>query len=438
MSLVWRLAFRNLWRNPRRSFTTGMAILAGFVGLTLLSGYILRVREGLKASTVYINLQGHVQIHKLGGLERFAVTPKKYLIQPELDQALEKILATDEDDIQFQGKFLSGSGLIIADNLSQPFIARGAEAQVVELANHHPTVQTWARGWNKITERTLSAENLHNPQMISITKRMGQIIGRLKAGQDDFTTLTSEQKNVQLVTRTFANDMNAVNAELGMMHTTGVALAEDTSLRAPLAMIQELMATDGYEYRAIFLKKPEMAFRFIDRVKRQIQEQKLPLEVFHFTEGSIGELYTGTMNFFFVMGSFFVALISGMVALSIVNSLTLGILERTREIGTLKALGFSRNQIVGLFVRETLWLVGLSLSLGLVISLVACSVINAAGIRFSPPGVEGEVNFELSADVTVFLLLAVVLSVIALATSALVSRGRLKKSAIGLLSDQGV
>lgn len=434
MNLIWRLAFRNLFRNRRRSLTTGIAIAAGFVGLSLLGAYIFRVQKGLEANTVYLNLQGHLQIHSQDSMERFSLSPKKYLITPEMDARIREVLNANSKDVEFQGRFLTGSGLLVSGKISQPFVALGFERDILPRALAHPSVQKWAKSWSRLGVESLTPEILANNSLISITPKMAEIIGRPR----DLKNLVGEDKDVQLVTRSFYNDLNAVNAELGLVHTTGVALAEDTSLRAPLVLLQELLATDGYQYLALYLRSGESAWKMKSRLTSEFQEKKIPLEVFHFTETPAGEFYVGSMNFLYVMGAFFVVLICSMVALSIVNSLTLGILERIRELGTLKALGFSSEQIVGVFVREAVWLSGISIAVGFVISQMIARIVNAANIRFTPPGIEGDIQFQLDPEARLYLIFAAGLFGIAVWTSYRVSKKKMKSSAIALLSEAGV
>jgi putative ABC transport system permease protein len=434
MNLLWRLSFRNLFRNRRRSLTTGIAIVAGFIGLSLLGAYIFRVQKGLQASTVYINLQGHLQIHKKDSLDKFSLSPKKYLIDTQLDQKLQSLLQKYSKQIEFQSRFLSGSGLLVAEKISQPFLAVGFEREVLLKTLHHPSVEQWAKSWSKLSLESLTPEMLNNHSLISITPRIAEIINRPK----DLHNLKAEQRSVQLVTRTFDNDLNAVDADLGLMHTTGVALAEDTSIRVSLKLLQDLLATDGYQYQVLFLTDEGKAFDLKKQLQMDFQLQGLPLEVIHFTESAAGEFYVGSMNFLYVMGTFFVFLICGMVALSIVNSLTLGILERTSELGTLKALGFSSSQIVGLFVRESIWLSGLSIGVGLLLSQIVARFVNAANIRFTPPGIEGDIQFLLDPEVFLFIILAFMLFAIAVLTSYRVSKRKMKRTAIELLTESGV
>lgn len=434
MNLLWRLGLRNLLRNKRRSFTTGIAIGAGFAGLSLLGSYVNRTQHGLQANAVYINQAGHVQLRKQGSFQNYSLTPKKYLIDLELDEKIQKLLSKYSGEIEFKGKYLTGAGLVIAGNVSQPFLARGGEMDVFYKAVHHPSVVRWAAGWIDLTMKTLTEDKLQNGNLISITPRLVDILNKPKGLEN----MNEEQRNVQLITRNFYNDLNAVNADLGLLHTTGVALAEDTSVRTSLKLLQDLFSTDGYQYMSIFLKDETKDRWLQSNLKKDIAEQNLPLEVFHFTESEIGEFYVGTMNFLYVMAGFFVFLIMGMVVLSIINSLTLGILERVRELGTLKALGFQGPHIVGIFVRETVWLSLFSVLLGGAVAQGVVEFVNHANFRFSPPAVEGDLQFQLVPSFEWQLFIVFCLVGVAMATTYIVSKEKCHASAISLLSESGV
>ena len=81
---------------------------------------------------------------------------------------------------------------------------------------------------------------------------------------------------------------------------------------------------------------------------------------------------------------FGVALISLLVGgLSVVNTMTMSVLERTREIGIRKAIGASHRQIVGQFLGESAFIGFLGgatgLVLGWVVSIVANALLESSG-----------------------------------------------------------
>lgn len=76
-------------------------------------------------------------------------------------------------------------------------------------------------------------------------------------------------------------------------------------------------------------------------------------------------VYAGTMGFILSIGGFFFILILGAVTLSIANTITIGIIERTKEIGTLRAIGYEPNHLTSLFIKENLIISTLCVAVGL-------------------------------------------------------------------------
>jgi putative ABC transport system permease protein len=76
-----------------------------------------------------------------------------------------------------------------------------------------------------------------------------------------------------------------------------------------------------------------------------------------------------------IFGVAFISLLVG--GLSVVNTMTMSVLERTREIGIRKAIGASHRQIVGHFLGESAFIGFLGGATGLVLGWIAAVVVNA-------------------------------------------------------------
>ena len=120
--MMWKMAFRNLFRNKRRTIATGAAVVAGFVGLTLLGGYIYWVEKGLRANSVYLLNKGHIAIFKKEGLERYATKRSFYQITEDEQKVVQDHLKKYADNIDWTGKAITGSGLISNGEKSVTFL----------------------------------------------------------------------------------------------------------------------------------------------------------------------------------------------------------------------------------------------------------------------------------------------------------------------------
>jgi putative ABC transport system permease protein len=430
---LWILAYRNMGRNMRRTLSTAVAVGAGFVGLVLLSAYIYRSQKGLEISTVYVNQKGHLALFKEGSVDNFGVKPARYLISQSEQDQIQKILLTHQEKLEFTGKYLSGTGLLSNGSTSVPYQGLGIEPEVYAKVFHHPNIKRWIPDWVD-SETIATADRLkENPELISITRTLGELIGR----KPPFSDYPDETRWVQLATKDYFNDFNATNAELGLRHTTGISFAEDTSLYGSLKTFQDLYATDGIQYWALFLKPGTSTFKLQAQLESELKQAKLPVEVRPYYDETWGAYYKGSMSFLYVMTAFFVSLICGAVLLSIVNSTTLGIIERTKEIGTLRAVGFRPSHVQGLFWRENFILSVISILAGLIIAEGLAQLVNGAHILFEPPGTQGKIQFLLVTHWALSLTMAFFVLFLNVATTIFVVRSTSRTQVIHLLTSAG-
>src|SRR5438094_942728 len=78
-------------------------------------------------------------------------------------------------------------------------------------------------------------------------------------------------------------------------------------------------------------------------------------------------------------------IVSIMVVFGITNTMTMAIFERTREIGTVMALGTRRRGVVSMFVLEGFVLGVLGAVAGVVLGVALAKAISAVGIQLPPP-----------------------------------------------------
>lgn len=431
--MMWKMAFRNLFRNKRRTIATSAAVVAGFVGLTLLGGYIIYVEKGLKSHSVYLLNKGHISIFKKEGLQHYHTRPSLYQLTPDDRQSIQKVLVPFKSSIEWTGLAISGSGLISNGEKSVPFLAVGVDLESLNKSVNHPQVLKWARDF--LTQDSLDFVSAiqKDPFSISITSRLGEMIQR----KVPFKNLEPEKKNVQLAGMDIFGDLNAVDATLSVSFSTGSDMLEDSGLLAPFELLQNLYGTDGAQYLMIYLNNDLDVADLTNSINQVFQTQNLPFEAYPFNDPRISANYVGSMGFLYAMAGFFVFLICGAVALSIVNSLTMGILERTREIGTFRAIGYRPQQLSWLMTQESLWLSLICAVAGVIISFVIGTIVNSLNIKFSPPGISSEVQFALFVNFYLVLLIAFLFFVLIGFTSYFVTHYKLKMKIVDLLSDSG-
>lgn len=427
--MIFRLAYLNLFRNKRRTLSTGLAICIGFVGLNLLGAYIYRVKKALDNTSVYSALHGHVQIFKRDSLVKFTLKPKKYILSQNELGLIQDIVSKANYKIDYIGHNLNGSGLLSNGIKSHPILFFSFEPEVYAKSLLQPDLSKWARDWILPSQLQNAEVFRHNEEVMSVTPKIADIMG-----------LKYPLKNneaVQLAARSFDGDLNAVNLELGAEHTTGLQFLEDTLVLVPFKKAQELMGTDGAESISVYLKPGEDFRGFKMQIDQDFQKLPFQLDTYFYYDEKINAMYLGTLGFLIVMGGFFVFLIGTAVSLTIINSLTMGIIERTKEIGTLRAVGFKADQVKKIFIAENLLLCGIAVLIGVFLSSVISTFINSLDIRFTPPAVTGKIQFRLVWNFVMTFVITVFIFTLTFISSVVVMNRKAKIKLIDLLNDTG-
>ncbi len=381
--LEWKLALRNLKRNPRRTVSTGLAIVVAFVGLILLAGHILNIESAAKIPLIYGNGAGHISIYKKDGLDQFDLYPAKYYLSETEIDSIFQILSTVQDKIEKVGTTLSAQALLSVGNRSLPILIKGTQPEVDDFARNHSRLKKHAPEFMALqSQASLLKETKKVRDAISISRGISELIGF----KGSIENLAEPEKQVVLAGRTFEGDLNATNATVAMLHSTGTPFLEDTSVNASLELVQELLQTKGVSHATVFLKNDPDMLELVQYLRSEFKRSNLEVEAHPFTDDRIGLFYNGTMSFLFSMGSFFMSLILGASGLIILNSMTIAVLERTQEMGTMRALGFPPARVKSLFVKEACWLALIASVVSIVVSEVLAQLISSAGWTIESAG----------------------------------------------------
>ncbi len=427
--MFWKFAFKNLFRNLRRSVSTGLAICIGFVGLNLLGAYIYRTKKAIDMVSIYSAQRGHFLIFKKDGFNQYDINPKKYVFSKAEQQQVNSILDHLSPNIEFVGRQLQTTGLLSYQEKSHPVIIYGVDPIALAKSFSHPDMLDWASDWVLPSQKNNPKLFQENPELISLTPMIENL---LKIKRPLFAS-----DSLQVAARSLDGDLNAVNTDLGGLHTTGLQFMEDTIVLISLAKMQELLATESILSFSVFLKNTISPSYFEILLKKILPSLPFETEIYKFDNQEINPFHKGTMGFLYVMTSFFVLLIGTAVSLTLINSLTMGIIERTRELGTLRALGFEKKNILNLFLKETFLLCFISMSIGVLISYLISKIVNSSQIMFFPPAASQPMQFILRWNLWIALTVFVFLMTVALISSLIVTQKKLNKKIVSLIHDSG-
>ncbi|MDD2701894.1 MAG: FtsX-like permease family protein, partial [Sideroxydans sp.] len=118
----------------------------------------------------------------------------------------------------------------------------------------------------------------------------------------------------------------------------------------------------------------------------------------------LSDFYNQVHGMFDMIFGFIFMIVLTVVVMSVANSMGMTVVERTREIGTLRAIGLKRRGVVKLFTLESMLLSLIGCVTGLIIALTVRWGINVADISYVPPNSASPVPLLVDLDVgrTVF------------------------------------
>lgn len=219
---------------------------------------------------------------------------------------------------------------------------------------------------------------------------------------------------------TLDGQMNAMDIQVAGVYDTGSDATNDKYLRFTYNFAQSLYNTDKAEKIVVLLKETKDTRRVRGRLLGVLAQAGINTEIRTWNELSL--FYSKVRGMFDMMFLFIFCIVLVIVVMSTVNTMGMAVLERTREIGTLRALGLKRRGVSMLFALEGGLLGLLGSFLGVVLHVAVWAVIKAAAPTYTPPGISTPV--PLRVDLIPWGLLVLVFCLILLSLAAAIIPAR--------------
>ncbi len=365
------LGIRNLRRNFRRSLTTTLSIAFGFAAVAVFSGYTKLIYLGLTEQAVHGELIGHLTLSKRGMNQEGRLHPGEYLLKADEISQITAIVKQAYPTARIAPR-LGLSGLASNGKVSTIFLADGIA----------PDDMLALRGPRRDTPGALAADV---PNGIAVARGLASLLG-LKGGDD-----------ASLLVSTLHGQANATDVGIVDTYSTGNAGLEDKALFIPLALAQSLYdASDRADRLTVML--PDIALTAVasQKLADAFAAAGLPVDIQ--TWQALSAFYRQVKGMFDMIFTFILAIVLAIVVMSVSNSMSMSVIERTREIGTLRAIGLRRQGVLRLFVTEALLLVGIGCVAGLLLTLAVRAGVNAAEFSYVPPNGTGRVLLLVGFD----------------------------------------
>jgi putative ABC transport system permease protein len=371
------LAIRNLFRHRVRSIIAFSALVFGVVSLLLSGGFIDWIYWALRESTIQ-NLIGHIQAVRPGYYQKGVADPFVYLL-PENSTELETIQSNRH--VKTVTPRLIFGGLISLGENTISFLGQGV---IPEKETDVSEAFVILKG------ETLTSKD---PKGVILGQGLAE---NMQAEPGD---------NVVFVTTNESGGINAVEGHVRGIFSTMTKPFDDAALRMPISLARELLGVRGSHSWVILLDKTENTDATLAELRSMVPKGKLEFVPWI----KLADFYQKTIDLFSRQMNVVQVIIALIIILSISNTLTKNVLERTNEIGTLMAMGMKRRKVLKLFVTEGMLLGVIGGLIGLILGTILAHVISMIGIPMPPPpgssrGFTGQIRLSWTLAATSYLL----------------------------------
>lgn len=408
-----KLALRNLIRNRRRSLTTIFAMVIGMIALLLFGGFISSIYFGLQ--TGIVRTQGHLHIYKEGHLEFGSSRPTDYFIDDyktvistiNNDEYLKQNIQVITPVVSLAGiagnysadssSTFIGSGVIPSDKNKMGLWDQhnlGLKQSSLSLSDDNISQGIVGLGMAKMLNlcESLEIEDCKGRPIAIVEGDVDEQVLSLQSLLED-ENLTEEKNTkkgiqIDLLASTGSGAPNVVSLAIIEAQKMPNKVLDDSFITMHLEQAQKLVFDNKARVSSIFiqLKRTEMIEKTQVYLRKLLSQSALNqnFEVKNYTE--FNSEFFQVVSMFIVIFIFIALMISLVVLFTTVNTLTMSVMERIPEIGSLRAMGLRRSAIRWQFLLEGAVIGIAGATLGVIVSIIFTQIFNLSGFSWSPPG----------------------------------------------------
>jgi putative ABC transport system permease protein len=353
---AFAMAWRNLVRQKRRTILMVAVVTFGFAAFALAGGFIAQSFEGLKEGT--IKSVGDLQVVDRRAVGKAEEATLEFGL-PDAKRARALVAANPEvasvlPRIDFVGLATTGAK-------SVPFLGVGVDPEPEASATLAP-------------ELIVSGKYLQGGGGDGVVLGTGLAAAlNVKPGQ-----------RVTMLATTPDGSLNAVDGIVSGLADVRIKELNDRYVAAGVGLVARLLQSgETVSKLVVFLKPGANESRAASEISQALQAAGYPIVVRHWRE--LATFYEQVKLLYIGIFGFVGAVLVVIVILSAAIVMTMAVTERTREVGTLRAIGTRPARILRMFLVEGVVIALAGCAAGTLLALVVRSILNASGIILPPP-----------------------------------------------------
>jgi ABC-type lipoprotein release transport system permease subunit len=353
-----KMAWRNIWRNPRRTILTISAIVFACVLLVFMLSFQFGSYDTMINSSVKINT-GHLQIQDKGYHENKRM--RRVVPDPAvIDRILSQIPAVEA----FTSR---GRAFALASSSERTYGAMivgvdpDREARV-------STLKTIVRQGQYLSERTAPDE---------LTGALvGERLARnLRVGLGDEITILGQGRD---------GSVAATVLQVQGIFDSGLDAFDRSTIHIPLGDFQAVFAMGSAVHEVVVLGRTLADIPAIkDQVRQRLKETGSTDTLVALDWDELMPGLKQAIEMDLVSGSFFYLILIMVVAFSILNTFLMAILERTHEFGVMMAMGTRPGRLTRLVLTESAGMTVVGVAVGILLGCALTGYFQVHGIDMS-------------------------------------------------------
>ena len=425
--MLHQVAARNLLRNRRRSIATALTIAIGVTALLLFGGFRADLIKMML--TGYVRTMGHVVVQHQDFFEYGSGNPAQYSI-PDATAVRNALLAQPD---------LASSIHVATPLLECPSVAGHAAretSKTVLIIGLNADDQSRMRTWDfydvrlPITPLPLAGKPSNSALLGMGVARMLQVCSALPGGQkcgaqaprpqvtnkpinNDLLDLAAEEsvssqgaqaskasspsaagsveadRAIEVLAATTRGVPNVKTFQVIGAESQGFKEMDDAYVIVSYEAARDLLFGRGAKQAtsiAIQLHNPSNMPTIVEKIRLMLAAKFPGTSLTVRTVNELTPFIDQTISMFNTIFGFIAVLIISVVMFTVANTVSASILERTTEIGTIRALGLRRSTVMQLFLLEATILALVGTLLGIAGSVSMELLINALQLTWFPPG----------------------------------------------------
>ncbi len=421
MKILAQIAFRNAFKNWRHSLAAIISISAGFLSLVLFQGYITDVNRMYADGFNHRAMYGHIIIENPEIQKpEFRSRAEEFFIPVDVQEKVQQFITSSKTKVAATVRFLPVTGMVTNGKNSFIFVAMGYDVE----AGAKMRAPNWV--WETLYGVPLHIAN--DPMGAVIGQSLGFLLGCVPVKKVENMVQNNgyvpenrpfkcQRDSLQLSTTTLTGQLNAIDMNVVGLIDGGYKDIDEKWMKISLANAQTLLNTDKIRFQSVLLEDESKLDNFVRDFNAFSKQNNLNLTAVKWYDHKIADLYKQTKSLLGIFQTFIVTVILTIACLSVLNTVVKSVKERTKEIGTLRSIGFTGRQVGFIFSMEALYLSMMGVAVGAAAALTITFIVNSSGIMYRAGLLSEPILFRIGYDFQAYFVCTFLLAILAVLAS---------------------